>query len=162
MQTTVYTGSSRPANRLPSVPSVTERRDAYFFDAMPGEHVSIRVHSEQVAGHFSIVESVASPGCRVPLHSHVEEEVFYIIDGKPTFRLGDMIMEAGPGATIIIPSKTPHAWINRTESDVRMIAIFAPGGIEKFFPQVAGLPLDKVAAVAARFGTTVIGPSMAL
>lgn len=150
----------RPADVSPAFPGISGREDARIFNGIPGEEVSIRIHADQVGGRFSILESVAAPGCSAPLHSHREDEVFYVISGNPTFRLGDEIHEATPGSTVLIPANTPHAWINRTQSELRMLAIFAPGGVEALFPQIAGLPLDQLTTLAASYGTFVLGPPM--
>ena len=162
MQNTADIEQEQPAHDHFATPSVGGRNDADFFDAIPGERVAIRVHGAQVAGRFSIVESVAAPDTSAPLHSHVEEEVFYVISGNPTFRLGGVIFETAPGSSVVIPANMPHAWINQTQSETRMIAIFAPGGIENLFPRLNGLPPEQVASLAAQFGTIVLGPPMQL
>ncbi|SDB74133.1 cupin domain-containing protein [Belnapia rosea] len=151
-----------PANDCLSIPEVGERNDLRSFEGIPGERISIRVHSAQVGGRFSILESVAAPGCATPVHSHIEEEVFYIISGNATFRLGDETHEVSPGCRILIPAGTPHAWINRSGAELRMLAVFAPGGIEDLFPRIGGLPPDQVASLAAGYGTIVLGPPMPL
>lgn len=109
-----------------------------FFDALPDEKVALRVRAAEVAGRLSVMESMAAPGCAAPLHSHAEEEVFLVLAGRPTFRLGDEIREVGPVGTVVIPAGTPYAWINRTDTDLHMIAIFSPGGVEELFTGIAG------------------------
>ncbi|HEX2526629.1 MAG TPA: cupin domain-containing protein [Geminicoccus sp.] len=148
---------------LPSAaqePGVTGSDDVQWFDGIPGERTAVRVRGTQVQGRFSVIESVAAPGCAAPLHTHVEEETFYIVAGHPTFRLGDQILETSPGDLVLIPAGTPHAWINRTTTPSRMIATFAPGGIEELFTRLNGLAPEGIAALAASYGTVVLGPPM--
>ncbi len=129
-----------------------------WFDAIPGERLSIRVRGEQVGRRFAVMESVAGPGAAAPLHTHVEDEVFLVLDGTATFRLGNVIVDVGAGGHVIIPANTPHAWKNRSDVDVRMIAIFGPAGVERMFEQIAGLSPEGIAAKAAEYGTVVLGP----
>lgn len=155
-------GREQPAaTRSPAV-SLTGRKGAQWFAGIPGEHASIRVHSTDVGGRFAILESVAAPGCATPLHSHAEDEVFYVVAGRPTFRLGDDVFEVDPGGVVLIPAGTPHAWINRTQAEQRMIATFAPGGVEDLFTRIAGLSPVQIATLAASYGTIVLGPPMPL
>ena len=80
------------------------------------------------------------------------------MEGNPTFRLGDRIFQASPGDLVHIPASTPHAWINPTTSPTRMIATFAPGGIEELFTRLTGLTPEGVAALTASYGTIVLDP----
>ncbi|WP_439594678.1 cupin domain-containing protein [Falsiroseomonas sp.] len=133
---------------------------AEWFSAIPGERVAIRLHAAQVQGRFSMMESLSEPGCATPLHRHAEEETFYVLEGRPTFRLGDKVFATGPGDLVLIPAGTPHAWINAGNGPCRMLATFAPGGVETLFTRLGGLPPEEMAALAAGYGTIVLGPPM--
>ncbi|MGX9965459.1 cupin domain-containing protein [Roseomonas sp. F4] len=133
---------------------------AEWFSAIPGERVAIRLHAAQVQGRFSVMESLAEPGCATPLHLHAEEETFYVLEGRPTFRLGEKIFAAGPGDLVLIPAGTPHGWINAADRPCRMLATFAPGGVETLFPRLAGLSPQEMTSLAASYGTIVLGPPM--
>ena len=139
-------------------PFVGHEQDITWYDAMPGERVSIRVLGTQVNGRYSIMESFAGPGSAAPLHTHREDEVFYILDGIATFALGEKILEARKGAVVVIPAGTPHSWKNRTSSDVHVLAMFVGGGVEKMFTKLAGLAPEQVGALAASYGTIIVGP----
>ncbi|MBH0236919.1 cupin domain-containing protein [Methylobrevis albus] len=160
MKTLQGIASRGKSDRRSDTASIRSRETINVFEAIPGEHLAILVRAGDVSGRFCILESVAAPGTAAPLHSHAEEEVFYVLSGTPTFQLGNDIHEVRAGCTVVIPAGTPHAWINRSNADVRMLAIFAPGGIENMFSEIAGLPLDKVPPIAASYGTTVLGPPM--
>lgn len=139
-------------------PFVSHEQDITWYDAMPGERVSIRVLGTQVNGRYSLMESFAGPGSAAPLHTHHEDEVFYILDGVATFALGEEILEAKKGAVVVIPGGTPHSWKNRTSSDVHVLAMFVVGGVETMFTKLGGLPPEQVGAVAANYGTIIVGP----
>ncbi len=63
-------------------------------------------------------------GSHVPLHSHPEDQVAYIVRGRLRFQLGDTIIEAPAGSSVAIPGGTPHAvW---TLEDTLAIDTFSP------------------------------------
>ncbi|NKC31288.1 cupin domain-containing protein [Falsiroseomonas selenitidurans] len=145
----------------PQAASGVQARDAAaWLPAIPGERIAIRLHAAQVQGRFSVMESLAEPGCATPLHLHAEEETFYVIEGTPTFRLGDKVFTTAPGDLVLIPAGTPHAWINAGEVPSRMIATFAPGGVEALFSRIAELPPEELVPLAASYGTILLGPPM--
>jgi quercetin dioxygenase-like cupin family protein len=48
------------------------------------------------------------PGKRVPEHSHVNEQLGFVIQGSVTFTIGDETQTVGPGGTWQIPASVPH------------------------------------------------------
>jgi hypothetical protein len=55
----------------------------------------------------------------------------------------------------------PHAWCNPSETPLHMLAVFLPGQIEGLFRTAAGVgDIDKITAIAARYGTQLIGPPL--
>jgi len=94
-----------------------------------------------------------------PLHVHRhEDETFYVLEGTPTFRLGDTRIVAGPGDFVNIPKGTLHCFRNFSDGLVKMILTFTPAGIERFFEETleraydltAECP-DNIAEVSARY-----------
>jgi quercetin dioxygenase-like cupin family protein len=133
-----------------------EKRE--WFDTIPGERMAIHVQSSAVGGNLAIMETVAVPGCGSPLHFHRESEIFHILEGTMTFMCGGEKREAGLGTTIVVPPGVHHAWANLSPSQVRMLVVVTPGGIENLFPQANGLsPLDLVELVES-YGTRIVGP----
>ncbi len=131
---------------------------ARWHEAIPGEKVSIRVPAARTGGRYSVMETIASPGAAAPLHTHAEDEFFWVLSGRPTFALGEELFEAAPGSVVNIPAGVPHAWKNATDRDVRMIAVFTPGGVEELFTKLGGLSPVEIAEMAAGYGTMVLGP----
>lgn len=63
-------------------------------------------------------------GSHVPLHSHPEDQVAYIVSGHLRFQVGDNLLEATAGQSVPIPGGTPHAvW---TLVDTLAIDTFSP------------------------------------
>lgn len=148
--------SAENAAGVTAIVSTPQQQD--WFDVIPGERISIRVASSEVGGRFAILESVAGPGTATPMHTHREDEIFQILEGVVTFSCGGQIFDAVAGTTVVIPAGAHHAWKNRGGNDVRMVVLFAPGGIEPLFRQLAGRAPEEIGAAAAVYGTVIVGP----
>ncbi len=72
--------------------------------------------------------------------------------------MDDEIFDVEPGGVVVVTAGTSHAWKNRTESDVHMLVIFSPGGIENLFSRLAGIDPQQFEAEAAKYGSLVLGP----
>lgn len=143
---------------IKSLPFVRREKDQVWFEAIPGERLTIRVHSSETGGKFSIMESIAGHGAATPTHTHVEDEVFHILEGEIVFSLSGEISVLGKGDAIYIPGGAPHAWRNNAGTPARMLVIFSPGGVEQMFTEIAGLEIQGIIELAAKYGTVVVGP----
>ena len=65
-------------------------------------------------------------GCLVPMHSHHNEQLSYVIRGKLRFRVGEDETEVilGAGQTLHLPSDLPHA--AEALEDTEGIDVFSP------------------------------------
>jgi quercetin dioxygenase-like cupin family protein len=116
--------------------------------------------SKDVGGRYGVMESIAGPGTAAPMHTHLEDEIFHVLSGTPTFALADKVFDAKPGDIVIIPAGVPHAWKNRTKTDLHMVVTFVPGGVEELFTKLAGLSPEQIGTLAARYGSVVVGPPL--
>src|SRR6202034_2224426 len=132
-----------------------------WFEALPGECVAICVRGEDVKGAYSIFELIAAPDHGVPLHVHRWEDViFHIIDGCLRFRCHDREFDAPAGTSIVVPMGTAHTWRNFTDTPARMLVTFTPGGFDQLFDEIAGRSTADIDAIAQRYGTYVVGPTI--
>jgi quercetin dioxygenase-like cupin family protein len=138
-----------------------QHSDGEWIEAIPGERIRIRISNKDVKGRYGIMESVAGPGSAAPMHTHLEDEIFHVLEGTPTFALDEKVFDASPGEMIVVPAGVPHAWKNRTQADVRLVATFVPGGVEELFTKLAGLSPDQIGKLAAQYGTIIVGPPLA-
>jgi quercetin dioxygenase-like cupin family protein len=129
-----------------------------WFTVVPGETMRIRVPGAAVAGQYSIVESLALPMSGPPMHTHREEEIFYVLDGVLTFEVAGEYFNALPGMLVVVPKGVPHAWRNFGDKPARSLVVFTPGGIDTLFPRLANLSLPQMAELAAQYDVTVVGP----
>ena len=65
-----------------------------------------------------------------------------------------------PGTTVTISKGVPHAWCNLMDTPLRMLVVFSPGNIEDLFKATAARESNDIAALAAKYGTLIIGPSL--
>jgi mannose-6-phosphate isomerase-like protein (cupin superfamily) len=128
----------------------------------PGERFKIRISSAQTLGACSVIEIVADPHNGVPLHIHnKEEEHFIVLEGTLDIAIGDRRWDAPAGTSATVKRGVPHAWCNPSDTPLHMLVVFSPGHIEGLFRAAAGVgDVDKITAIAARYGTQLIGPPL--
>jgi mannose-6-phosphate isomerase-like protein (cupin superfamily) len=59
-------------------------------------------------------------------HSHPEppvEEVYFVVSGTLTFKIGDDKFEAGPGTAIKVPGTSARSVHNETDEDVHLVIV---------------------------------------
>lgn len=123
--------------------------------------LELKATSENTDGKFFLSESTIGPGFPgPPLHVHETlHDMFYVLEGTLTVRLGDEKLEAKPGTFVCVPPGTPHTFSNRSEEPVRFLNFNVPGGFERYMRDLAaamkerGGPLEpaEIGAIAARY-----------
>lgn len=88
-----------------------------------------------------------------PLHVHPAfDEVFLVLEGTLTMRVGDDVHEVGPGGTAEVPGAVAHTFANASDAPVRFLCVMAPGGFEEYFRALVAGDEAAVAEVSARVG----------
>ncbi len=131
-----------------------------WFDVVPGESATIRVHSGMVGRRFTIMEHRIAPEAGPPLHSHIEDEIFEVLDGVVTFLCSGHQFEGPAGTIVVIPAGAAHTWANLSGKPAQMRTMFTPGGIENLFSNLAGLSPAEFVALAETFGSKILGPGL--
>lgn len=130
------TADRGPRRAEPSV--VTGGENLWFL----GTLARVKLEARQTGGRFALWEAVLPHGAAPPLHSHPQDETFYVLDGTLTAWLvepeladrGDdwvrtHARRCDSGAVVFAPGGTPHTF--RVESDTaRMLVLSTPAGIE--------------------------------
>jgi quercetin dioxygenase-like cupin family protein len=110
-----------------------------------GTLAKMKLEGRQTGGRFGIWEGVLPHGASPPLHSHPQDETFYVLDGELTVWLVEAELaddtstppgwvssrgrRCGPGTVVFAPAGIPHTF--RVESDTaRMLVLSTPAGIE--------------------------------
>ena len=67
------------------------------------------------------------PG-RAPDHSHIYDEIVYVIDGEGILHLGGEKRAIGPGSAIHLPPLAEHCLENTGKGSMRVLGVFHPSG----------------------------------
>ena len=113
-----------------------------------GTLVRPKLAGAQTAGRFALWEGELPHGAAPPLHSHPQDETFYVLDGDVTIWVVEHepaddrgwvethARRCGTGAAAFAPGGTPHTF--RVESDTaRMLFLSTPAGIEDYVRALA-------------------------
>jgi quercetin dioxygenase-like cupin family protein len=118
-----------------------------------GTFLRVKLDGAQSAGRLGVFEAVLPRGAAPPLHSHPQDETFYVLDGEitawvvepelassdgvgPPPWVAERARRCGVGAVVYAPGGTPHTF--RVESDTaRMLTLSTPAGIEEFARSLA-------------------------
>ena len=128
--------------------------------------LDVKISGTDTDGDLAIFEQTSiSPGKGTPLHiHHFQDEVFYVIDGKYKFQVGDDKYDLATGDSIFLPRKVPHAWTQVSQKG-KMIVSFQPAGkLENFFVTMAALDheptKDEIAKIFEDNEMQVVGPPL--
>jgi len=56
---------------------------------------------------------------------HAEDEVYYVVSGRATVRVGDEQRAVAPGSVVYVPATVEHRFLDVVE-DLRLLVLFAP------------------------------------
>lgn len=116
-----------------------------------GASTSIKVSSAETLRSFCVCEGIVPPNVGVPLHHHVDVEVFVVLQGtlEVLRKNGEatLTVPVAAGEMALVPSNAPHGFRNASGQDVRLLIIAGPG-IEAFFRDAGTERTHRGAAAA--------------
>jgi quercetin dioxygenase-like cupin family protein len=133
-----------------------------------GGPLTFKVRGSQSGGSLTAFENVIAPLDGPPLHRHADEdEAWYILEGQLRFKLGAELSEAPSGTFVFVPRGTSHCFQNIGDAPARILVLFTPSGMERFFDRFADVPRGAAAPQAFRdigqeVGMEVVGPPLAI
>ena len=135
--------------------------DAQWLKTRPGEQCRlIRVSSENTQRRYALVEIVSKPGDGTTLHVHEkEDEHMLVLEGTARIANGDNRFNAQAGELVSLRRGIPHAWGNRSNSDLRIVMLISPGGCEEILRLIPKTPLAELPALAGWFHIRALGPT---
>ena len=106
-----------------------------------GVNLAYKVSSYETAGKWSLLEYLAPPKfAGPPLHWHkVTHEVFYVLAGIVTFRLGDEVFTGEADSMVYIPRGVLHTFSNQQDKPARFLMFVTPGGFDEYFKELAAM-----------------------
>lgn len=104
--------------------------------------LNIMVGVEDSGGAFELIEETCKPGFVSRLHRHNDRsQTFYIVEGRAKVVVDGQDFDAQKGSCIHVPPGVPHQI--ESESGMKMIMVYAPGGMEKLFSAVQDLTPEQ-------------------
>jgi quercetin dioxygenase-like cupin family protein len=128
-----------------------------------GVRFDYKVEGADSGGTLALLEVEIPPGTLVKPHNHTREDEFsLVLAGTVGVRIGDHVLEAGAGASLVKPRGTPHAMWNTDGAPARVLEILSPAGLEAYFEELGPIlrkeggagPPDYY-ALAERYGITI-------
>lgn len=153
--------------RTPTRPFAVPTDGGQIVRGPAGGPTAIKARTETTAGSFTCLEVQIGPGQGPPEHTHArEDEMWYVLSGDFRFIADGDILHAPQGTFVFVPRGTSHCFQNTTDTPARMLVMFTPAGMERFFELHAALPDGPVDAdayrdIADRCWMTVTGPPLA-
>ena len=133
-----------------------------------GAPIIFKARGAETGGSLLVFENEVPPGEGPPLHVHEhEDEVLYVLEGDMRFRIGDDVRPAPAGSFVFVPRGVEHSWQNVGDAQGRMLIVFTPAGMERFFERFGELPAEQAnmgafATLGASVGMGVAGPPLAV
>jgi quercetin dioxygenase-like cupin family protein len=127
----------------------------------------IKVSSKDTQGNLTVFEYTGHVKGGPPLHVHPnQDEIFYIIDGKYKFQVGEEIYFLEQGDTIFLPRNIKHAFAQLTDIGKMIYFFQSSGKMEDYFRELGklnGPPSPQIGAkLFSDHDMKVVGPPLSL
>jgi quercetin dioxygenase-like cupin family protein len=128
--------------------------------AMGASWLAIKAGGDQTAGTFYCGEVYLEPGYPGP-PPHVHDrlhDMFYVIEGTLTVRLGDERRSVSAGTFVCVPPGVVHTFSNDGAQAIRLLNFNTPAGWERYMRELAAaaggaagqLTTEEIGEIAAR------------
>jgi mannose-6-phosphate isomerase-like protein (cupin superfamily) len=130
-----------------------------------GNELTIKAGAAETGGAFCLIDYTADPGFPGPRpHVHHETtDMFFVLEGELTMRLGAETLTLGPGSFVLVPPETAHTFGNPSDRPVRFLGLMSPGGFEQYFRDLRNAfgdgPPDfaRIGEIASRYDFETVG-----
>jgi quercetin dioxygenase-like cupin family protein len=127
--------------------------------AFMGQVSLVRASGGQTGGALSVTETRTPAGNGPPKHVHErEDEMFFVLEGELSVTVGDETVAAPANSFVFAPRGVPHAYV--ATAPTRHLTLVSPPGFERFLHDAGEAAIagrEAIAAVASRYGVTMIG-----
>jgi quercetin dioxygenase-like cupin family protein len=135
-----------------------------------GTLATIKIRGDQTGGRLAIFESLLPHEAAPPLHSHPQDETFFVIDGELSVWIDGKPSRCSAGSVVCFPGGTPHTFFVESKA-ARVLVISTPAGIEQFVLALSEPalerrlpdddkypPIDTIKGVFAKHDVAILGP----
>lgn len=92
----------------------------------------------ETASRYSISEWWLEPHTQGPgAHSHPEDDIFYVLEGTMSVRVGEHWTHATKGSFVLVPGGVTHDFENRGSTRAGVLNLSIPGAFEPHMPDIA-------------------------
>jgi quercetin dioxygenase-like cupin family protein len=112
--------------------------DGERIDAGHGSVIVLKATGETTDGSFFMSETTIAPGFSgPPPHTHQRlHDMFYVLEGVLTMRLGDETHQVASGSFVCVPPGTAHTFSNTSDASVRFLNMNTPSGFEHYMREL--------------------------
>ena len=102
-------------------------------------HAIFKADEAETRERYCVSEWWLRPHTHGPgAHLHESnDEVFYVLEGRPEILVGEEWVSLERGAFVLIPQGIMHDFRNATDEDAGLLNFFTPGGFERKMPAIA-------------------------
>ncbi len=126
---------------------------------MGESEVVIKATGNETRGSFFLSETTVEPGFPgPPPHRHERlVDMFYVLDGLLSVRLGDETRQLGEGSFVCVPAGVVHTFSNPSDRPVRFLNFSTPAGWENYMRELAeaaksgSLTPEVIGSIASRY-----------
>ena len=107
-------------------------------DAGEGSMIVLKATGETTGGSLFMSETTLAPGFPGPpphTHQHLHD-MFYVLEGVLTMRLGDMTHEVAAGSFVCVPPGIVHTFSNTGTGPARFLNMNTPSGFEHYMREL--------------------------
>ena len=92
----------------------------------------------ETASRYSISEWWLEPHTQGPgAHSHPEDDIFYVLEGTMSGRIGEHWTHATKGSFVLVPGGVTHDFQNQGGTRAGVLNLSIPGEFEPHMPEIA-------------------------
>lgn len=96
-----------------------------------------KADAAESASRYAISEWWLEPHTQGPgAHAHPEDDVFYVIEGTMSLRVGEAWTHASRGAFVLVPGGVTHDFENRGDVRAGVLNLSIPGPFEPLMPGI--------------------------
>ncbi len=123
---------------------VVDRDSLPLFPVGPlGSNAAILNGGQYEFPGVSLMRAELQPGEGPALHRHDYNEVFAIAQGRVSFTIGDIVVEADQDQVVLVPAGIPHSFRNAGTDVLRLTAIHVAPRVEIEWLEKPWMPDDR-------------------
>ena len=102
-----------------------------------GRHTRVLVgdNAPLKAKGFCMGQVTIYPGGQVPAHDHVQEEVYYVLQGDGEIEIEGEVKAIREGEAVYVPSGSKHNLRNPGKKDMTFLFVYSPAGVVDHWKQ---------------------------